>query len=173
MTNAVIYEGRKFRIERRIERQPDGAETTRDLMVHPGAAVILPLLDDQRVLMEYNYRPTVGAELLELPAGTLDPPESPLECARRELAEETGYTATHWSPLLTFYPTPGVSTELMHVFVARGLTPGPMHHEPDERIRVTTLALADALAAIGDGRIRDAKTIVALLYYDRRRPAAG
>jgi len=129
--------------------------------------VILPLLADGRVVLIRNERPAVEAELLELPAGTLDPPEPAIECARRELTEETGYRAGRLEPLVSFYSTPGICNEHMHAFVARELTPGETEHEPSERIRVTPMEYEDTLRAIGDGRIVDAKTMVTLLYYDR------
>ena len=107
------------------------------------------------------------AELLELPAGTLDPPESPLECARRELAEETGYRAGRLAPLLSFYSTPGICDEQMHVFTAHDLTSGPPAPEAGEQIRVVSMTTDEALAAIGDQRIVDGKPIAALLYYNQ------
>lgn len=151
----------------RVSLFDERAPRATDIVVHPGAAVILPILDDGRIVMIRNHRITIERELLELPAGTLDPPEPPLECARRELAEETGYTAARLDPLVSFYATPGFCTEQMHAFAATGLTPGAPRHEPGERIRVTPMALEAAIAAVGDGRICDAKTMVTLLYYDR------
>ena len=103
---------------------------------------------------------------MELPAGTIDPPEPPIECARRELAEETGYRAGKLEPLLSFYSTPGICTEHMHAFVASELAAGETAFDPGERIENWPMEYEDALRAIGDGRIVDAKTIVTLLYYD-------
>ncbi len=163
---AVLFEGRRFRVERRERPTPVGPAPY-DVVVHPGAAVILPVLDDGRIVLIHNYRVAAGAELLEIPAGTLDPGEAPAACAARELTEETGYRAATLAPLLAFYSSPGMMTERMHLFLATGLTPGPTAHEAGEQIRVTTLPLSDALAAIPAGRIVDAKTIVALLFYDR------
>ncbi|GAG48053.1 unnamed protein product, partial [marine sediment metagenome] len=138
-----------------------------DLLVHPGAAVVLPLLADGQVLLIRNYRFAVDQELLELPAGTLDPPEPPEECARRELAEETGYRAGKLEPLVSFYSTPGMCNEQMHAFVASELVLGETELEPGERIENVPMEYAEALRAIGDGRITDGKTILTLLYYDR------
>ena len=129
--------------------------------------MILPLLDDGRVVLIRNNRFAVGGDLLELPAGTIDNNEPPVECARRELAEETGYRASKFEPLLAFHSTPGICNELLHVFVATGLTLGETAREPGERIENTPMEYEGALRAIGDGRITDGKTIVALLYHDR------
>lgn len=163
----IVYEGRKFRVEQVGVRATDGVEHQYDLVVHPGAAVVLPILDDGRVLLISNYRFAVDRDLLELPAGTIDEPEPPIECARRELAEETGYRAAAMSPLVSFYSSPGICNEILHAFVATGLTAGETALEPGERIKPAVMELDEALRAIGEGRITDGKTIVTLLYYDR------
>ncbi len=162
----VVFRGRKFRVERRVAPDRHGRSRSYDLVVHPGAAVILPILDDGRVLLIRNYRLAVDRELLELPAGTLEPPEPPEACARRELAEETGWRAARMEPLLSFYSTPGICTEHMHAFVATGLSAGATALEPGERITPCPMRWTDALDAIRSGRITDAKTLVTLLYYD-------
>lgn len=169
----IIHVAAKFRVERIPERLVSGGVRERDIVVHPGAAVILPVLEDGRLVMIRNYRVTLDRELLELPAGTLDAGEAPDACAARELREETGYRAGRLEPLLTFYATPGFCTEQMHVFIATGLTPGPTQPEASEHIRVERFAFQDALAAIRSGAICDAKTIVALLYYDRYGASRG
>jgi len=160
---ATVFSGRKFRVERRAVEQGSDHE----VVVHPGAAVILPILDDGRVLLIHNHRVAVGQELLELPAGTLDDCEDPAACAARELAEETGYRAGSLRPLTSFFTSPGILTERIHAFLATDLTPGATAHEAGEQIRPVTFTLADALQAIRDGRICDAKTILTLLYYER------
>lgn len=162
----IVFAGRKFYVERRPV-DAGGARRMFDIVVHPGAAVILPVLADGRIVLIHNYRVTIGAELLELPAGTLDNGEAPEVCAVRELAEETGYRAGRLVPLVTCYSSPGIMTERMHSFLATELTPGPTAHEAGEQIRVTAMTLPDALAAVHAGRIPDGKTILTLLYYDR------
>ncbi|MBU0617863.1 MAG: NUDIX hydrolase [Planctomycetes bacterium] len=138
-----------------------------DRIVLPGAAVALPILDDGRVVLINNHRFAVGQRLLELPAGMLDGDEPPIECARRELCEETGYRAGRLEPLLSFFSTPGICNEELHAFLATELVSGETTREPGERIENAPMRVEEALEAIGDGRIKDAKTIVTLLYYDR------
>jgi ADP-ribose pyrophosphatase len=170
----LLLHARKFDVRRR--RVKDGGSVhAYEYVVHPGAAVILPLLPDGRVVLIGNHRPVVDRELLELPAGTLDPQEQPRDCARRELAEETGYRAGRVEPLVSFYSSPGICTELLHAFVATELTEGPHQREAGEQIRLVVLPWEQVLAAIAAGRIVDGKTIAALLYYDRfgRAPGSG
>lgn len=168
----TIYTARKFVLEKRtieIRGKPHSLEVIR----HPGAAVILPLLDDGRIVAIECYRAALGRYVLEIPAGTLDEGESPLRCAERELAEETGYRAAAFEPLVDFYPSPGILTEHMHVFVATGLTPGPTAHETGEDIRLHPITLDEGLAGIRDGRIKDAKTMIGLLCFERFRGKGG
>ncbi|NLX14255.1 MAG: NUDIX hydrolase [Phycisphaerales bacterium] len=164
----ILLQARKFRVERREEHVPGRGTVRRELVVHPGAVCIVPLLDPQNVLLIRNYRFSVDSELLELPAGTLEPSESPEACAARELEEETGYHAGHLEPVGRFYTSPGFTTELMYIFVADDLTAGPQRLEATERIRVEPMAVADALAACHDGRIIDGKTIAALSLWSNR-----
>lgn len=162
----IVFEGHRFRVERRAYAVR-GISHHYDIIVHPGAAVILPVLDDGQLVLIRNYRVAVGEELIELPAGTLEPGEAPATCVVRELAEETGYRAGQVTPLVSFYSSPGILTERMHTFVATQLTPGPMELDAGEEIEVTTLTLAEVLSAVRAGRITDGKTILALLYYER------
>jgi ADP-ribose pyrophosphatase len=168
----TLLEAKKFRVERRAF-DVNGRPLVHDIVVHPGAAVILPIMPDGRLAMIYNYRVATGGELLELPAGTLDPGEDPLTCAARELAEETGYRAGRIVPLVSFYSSPGIVSERLHAFLATELTPGQPAHEGTEQIRLAPMTLGAALLAIHDGRICDGKTIVALLYYERFVRGAG
>jgi ADP-ribose pyrophosphatase len=165
----VLLETRRFRVVRRRRQLPDGSWHGRETVDHPGAAVILPLLDDDRVCLIRNYRIAVDHELIELPAGTIDPPEEPLDTAHRELLEETGYFAGKLEKVHEYWVSPGILRECMHFFVARELTPGPPRPEHGEEIKAFVVPLSEALAMIDDQRIRDAKTIAGLLLYDRLR----
>ena len=165
--DSLLLKARKFEVRRCDVVVADGSTHQYEFVTNPGAAVILPVLPDGRWLLIGNYRAVVDLELLELPAGTIDPPEIPLECAGRELTEETGYRAGRLEPLLSFYSTPGFCSELLHVFVATELVPGPHCREAGERIRLVPMTCTEAIEAIREHRIVDGKTIAALLYYDR------
>jgi ADP-ribose pyrophosphatase len=165
MTRNVVYRGRKIEVVQDVTVLPDGHPVQYDVVLHPGAVVILPLIDAGHVCLLRNRRWAVGEELWEVPAGTLEPPEPPEEAAVRELAEETGYRAGRWRKLLEFYSSPGVLSERMHLFLAEDLTPGPQALEAGEQIRVEVVPWEQALAWARDGTIRDAKTLVALLYW--------
>lgn len=162
-----VYQGRKFWIEKRLEPDASGTPRAYEVIRHPGAAVILPIMDDGSVVLIANHRVSVGTDLLELPAGTIDPPEDARTCAERELIEETGFRARTFEPLVSFYSSPGICDERMHAFVARGLIAGESALEAGERIVARPMPFVEALDAIRAGRIVDAKSIVALLYFDR------
>jgi len=155
----------KFYVERRTLIEPGGRTIQRDVVVHPGAVVILPLLDGDRIVMIRNHRYSVDEELWELPAGTAEPDEPPIETARRELEEETGYRAERMTPLAEFYASPGVMTELMRAYVAEGLSEGETRLEPDERIKVEVVTLARAREMLAQRELRDGKTIAVLGMY--------
>lgn len=147
----------------------DGSLRQRAVVRHPGAVTILPLLDDQRVCLIRNYRVSVNQTLIELPAGTLDPEEDPAEAAQRELLEETGYRAASWRHLHSFFLSPGILDERMHLYLATDLTPGPTALELGEEIETLLTPWDEAIRWIYEGQIQDAKTIAALLFYDRLR----
>ena len=165
-TPEVLYQAMRFRVERITQKMADGSQHAKDIVRHPGAVTIVPLLDDGRICFVENYRVAVGERLVELPAGTLEPPEEPIKTALRELAEETGYRAAHIEYLTTFCMSPGILDEKMYVYVASGLTAGDMALEAGEDIRVLLLTWQEALARVRDGRIHDAKSVAGLLYYD-------
>ncbi len=160
----VVYEGRVIRLIREV-LTIKGRRMVRETIQHPGSVVIVPVLDDGRVVLVRQYRRAVGHELLELPAGTLDPRETRTACARRELEEETGWQARTMRRIGEFYAAPGIINERMTVFLARGLRKVAAHPEPDELIRTVILALPSALARIESGAICDAKTIIGLLFH--------
>jgi ADP-ribose pyrophosphatase len=163
----IVYRAARFHIERVIQTTPDGRQHEREIVRHPGAVVIVPILPDSRVVFVKNYRVAVEETLIELPAGTLDHDEPPLETAKRELAEETGYRAGKIEHLLTFRMSPGILDETMHLFLATELTPGEMALEAGEEIEPFLCPWSDALKLAETGEIRDAKSLVGLLYYDK------
>src|SRR5262245_21016055 len=135
MTRTIVHVGRKIRVAVEEEVTPDGLLVRRDLVLHPGAVAILPLVESDRVCLLRNHRHTIGQTLWEIPAGTLEPGEPIESAAHRELAEETGYRAAELRLLHRFYPSPGVLDEVTHLFVAERLTPGEMSPEPCERLQ--------------------------------------
>jgi len=167
LKSKVLYTGKVFRLQRDTVVEPGGVRAERDIVVHPGSVVVLPIFEDGRVLLIRQYRHTVGEFLWELVAGRKEPNESPAAGARRELLEETGYTARRLRKLLHIIPTPGFVNEWMWIFAAEGLVEGAAQPEEDEKItpRIFTLKQVDAM--IQSGRLRDAKSIAGLLYYMR------
>ena len=165
----ILFRARRFQVERAIQTMPDGSQHVREVVRHPGAVVILPLLDDGRVCFVRNFRVAVGETLIELPAGTLEPNEDPAETAIRELAEETGYRAGRMEHQLTFCMSPGILDERMHLYVADQLRPGPMALEAGEDIQPLLCTWDESLEMVRRGEIRDAKTLVGLLYYRQFR----
>ena len=161
----ILFQGRRFRVERAVQVTPDGVEHVREVVRHPGAVVILPLLNDGRLCFVRNYRVAVDQTLIELPAGTLESGEDPAETAARELAEETGYRTGHIKHLLTFCMSPGILDEQMHLYLAENLQPGPMALEAGEDIEPMLCTWEESLEMVRRGEIRDAKTLVGLLYY--------
>lgn len=165
----LLLKAKRFR----VVRVSSDTLPARDVIRHPGAVTIVPMVDDAHVCLIQNQRLSVNQTLIELPAGTLDPGEQPRETAERELTEETGYRAANIQPLHSFYLSPGILDERMHLFVATGLTAGETQHEPDERIENLVVPWSDALQMVHSGAIQDAKTIVGLLFYDRLRQQQG
>lgn len=148
------------------------APLVRHTVEHPGAVAIIPLVDDQHVCLIRNHRIAVGKTLIELPAGTCEPPEPAGQTAARELQEETGYRAAHWQQLPGFFMSPGILNERMHLFVAKDLTPGPPAREADEQIDNLVVPWEEAIAMTLRGEIEDAKSVAALLVWDRLRETA-
>ena len=151
----------KVRVDRVIE--PSGHEATREIVLHSGAVCIVARPTDDEVILVRQYRHSTGGELLEIPAGGLDPGEDPLDAARRELEEETGYHAANVVLRAAFWTTPGFTTEYMWLYEATGLTKTQINPDEDEVIEVDIVKVADALHMIDDGQIQDAKSILGLL----------
>ena len=161
----ILFQGHRFRVERVVQTMPDGVKHAKEIVRHPGAVALLPLVDDGRICFVENFRVSVGRTLVELPAGTLEAGEDPLAAAHRELAEETGYRAGRIEPLATFYTSPGVLDERMDLFLATSLAAGRQSLDAGEDLRPLLCTWSEALAMLADGRICDAKSIAGLLYY--------
>jgi ADP-ribose pyrophosphatase len=159
----------RFQVVEVQQRTPDGQSTPRQVILHPGAVLIIPILEGNRVCLIRNERVAVRKTLIELPAGTIDPPDQPRETALRELKEETGFTADSWRELPGFYMSPGILAERMHVFVAEGLTAGNPSREAGENIDNLIVPWDEALSMALHGDIEDAKTLCGLLMWDRLR----
>lgn len=169
-----IYTGKIITVDRDTVRFPDGSVGEMDMVRHPGASAVVPFLtdvasDDPQILLLRQYRYAAGQYLYEVPAGRLDPGESPNDCAVRELREETGCAASSIEYLFTMFTTPGFTDERIHVFLATGLTRGATSHEVDEFMTVETVTLSHALRLIQEGQIKDAKTALAILFAARFR----
>jgi ADP-ribose diphosphatase len=168
-----VYTGRVVRVDVDTVRFPDGSTGELELIRHPGAAAIVPCATDPRanpdptILLIRQYRYGAGGLLWEIPAGTLNPEEDPEACARRELLEEAGVTAGRLERLTSIWTTPGFTDEVIHLYLATGLTAGTASRERDEFIEVVPQPLSQVLAHIRAGEVRDAKTVVAILYMAR------
>jgi len=161
----TTHRGRLFRVEVLSYTDEHGRDVRREVVRHPGAVVVVAVLDDGRLVLIGNYRIAVDARLWEVPAGKLEPGEEPQHAAARELEEETGYRAAKIRPLGSFYTSPGFSDEIIHAFIAEDLTFVGANLEPGEDIEAADLALDEVMAMITDGRIRDAKTIASVLMW--------
>ncbi|MBL0419816.1 NUDIX hydrolase [Ramlibacter sp. AW1] len=159
-----LLRGRFLHVVRDTVRLPDGSQATREYVVHPGAVMVIPLLDDGRLVMERQWRHPIGQVMTEFPAGKLDPGEGELACARRELLEETGYTAREWARAGQLHPVISYATEFIAIWFARGLSRGPAKLDADEFLEVVTATPEELMAGCRDGRITDAKTLVGALW---------
>lgn len=168
-TRRTLLETRRFSVLEELVPRPDGSTASCLFVDHPGAVAVLAMVDHERVCLIHSRRLTVCQTLVEVPAGTLEPNEPPLDAARRELEEETGYRGGQWEKLGEFYTSPGMLTERMHLFLVTGLTAGPPRREPNEQIENLVVTWDEAMAMVDRGEIVDGKTLVALLAYDRRR----
>ena len=163
----VLFSGKKVRLELHTLENDDGRRRIAEIVVHPGAVVVLAFVDSTRILLIRNRRYTVDQILLELPAGTLEKGEDPMNCAGRELVEETGFLAGRLVPLGNFFTSPGILSEKMYAFAAYDLEATQTNLEEGEEIETSPVAFDEAIEMIRDGRIHDGKTIATLLLYDR------
>jgi len=152
-----------FRIDE--VRLPNGKRGIREYLTHPSAVAVIPIVDRKRILMVRQYRHPVREITWEIPAGKLDPNESILTCVRRELEEETGFKARVYKKLISFWPTPAFSNEVIHIFVAKNLTKGRTNPDEDEFVKAKAWPLEEVFSLIRRGKIKDSKTIIAILAY--------
>jgi ADP-ribose diphosphatase len=167
ISSETLVKGKLLHAKRDKVRLPNGHETEREYVEHPGAVLIIPLLDDGRLVMERQFRYPLHRVFIELPAGKIDLNEDPLETGKRELLEETGYSASEWQFLASFHPCIGYSDEVIHLYLARGLTLGKPHEDEDELLDIFTMSLREAMEAMRRGEITDGKTMIALFWADR------
>ncbi len=170
LASEVIHHSPVFDVVRSSVRFPDGGVIERSVVRHPGAVAIVAIDDAGRWLLIRQYRLAVAQELLEIPAGTVDPGEAPETTAQRELREETGFAADSIERLGGTWMVPGYCDEYIHYFLATGLRPNPLAHDADEHLSAPIpMTYGQVVEAVEDGRIQDAKTVVALLLYERHR----
>lgn len=162
-----VYEGVLLKVNADRVRMPDGGESVREFVEHPGAVMVIPLLADGRVVMERQYRYPLKREFIEFPAGKIDPGEEPLATAKRELREETGYEAQEWTHLTTIHPLIAYSDERIEVFAARKLTLQAAALEAGEFLDVFEANPIEALRWVREGRVTDVKTVIGLFWLEK------
>ena len=165
----TLLQGRFLQVLRDTVRLPDGGSDSREYIVHPGAVMVVPMLDDGRLVMERQYRHPMGRVMVEFPAGKLDAGEDTWSCGRRELLEETGYTAREWARAGVLHPVISYSTEFIEIWFARGLTLHERHLDVGEFLEVFTASLDELLLWCRDGSVTDAKTLSAALWLQNLR----
>ncbi|MDL5377259.1 NUDIX domain-containing protein [Exiguobacterium mexicanum] len=161
----VIYEGKIFNVEKHVVSLPNGGTSVRELVYHNGAVAVLVVDEDDRIVLVEQYRKAFESMSLEIPAGKLEVGEEPLASAKRELEEETGYTAETLEKIFSFYGAPGFCSERVDVYVAHGLTAGTMNLDEDEFLQVQRFTFDEAVDLLASGRITDAKTIMAIQWW--------
>ena len=164
-----VFDGVLLHVQRDTVKLPNGHETTREWVRHPGASAVLPILPGGDIVLVKQYRYPVGQVTLEVPAGKLDKNEEPINCAIRELEEETGFVADKIKKLTTIATTVGFSDEVIHLYVAEDLSAGKFNPDDDEFINVVKMPFAEALKKIESGEIFDVKTIISILMYERKK----
>lgn len=172
LDSAHVFDGALLHVRRDRVRLPNGAEATREYVVHPGAVLIVPVLADGRLVLERQFRYPVGRVMLEFPAGKIDPHEAPLATAQRELREEAGYAAVTWQHLGTVHPEIGYSTEAIEMYLATGLAHVGAHLDDGEFLDIVLMTEDALLAAFDAGEVTDGKTVAAMFAWHRHRTHA-
>jgi ADP-ribose pyrophosphatase len=162
-----IYSGKIINVDSLEVLLPDGKKATRDIITHPGASVVVPISDNDEVYMVRQFRKPIEQETLEVPAGKLDPGEEPIDCAKRELTEETGLTAKKVKHLISVYSTPGFSNEILHIYAAMDLTEGEAHADEDEFISSERIPVKKLVDMVLNHEITDSKTVIGVLLADK------
>ena len=163
ISSETVFSGIIVDVRSDIAELQTGKHVSREVVVHPGGVGIVPLTDDGKIILVRQYRYPMGQELLEIPAGKLDKNEDPLECAKRELSEETGCTASELVSLGAIYPSPGFCTEVLHLYLALGLKQGKMHLDEDEHLSVETICIDELMKKVMNNELSDAKTVIGIL----------
>lgn len=164
---SVAYDGHFLKVQRDKVRLPDGKESTREYIRHPGAVVVLPVFDDNTVLLERQFRYPLQQVFIEFPAGKIDPDEDPMDCAKRELLEETGYTAADWQFVCTIHNAIAYSDEHLDIFLARGLTEGERQLDEGEFLETFRASVPEMLEWVREGKISDVKTVIGAFWLDK------
>jgi ADP-ribose pyrophosphatase len=167
LSSRLVYDGKLLKVRSDTVRLPDGASAEREWIEHPGAVAVLAVTDAGELVMERQFRYALGRDMIEVPAGKIDPGEDPLQTARRELAEETGYSAAQWSHVATIHLAIGYSNEHIEIYLARGLKQAKAKLDDEEFLEVLTLPLATALAWVREGKITDSKTVSTLFWAEK------
>lgn len=172
ISSEIVYQGNFLHILRDTIALPNGNQATREYVVHPGAVVIIPLLDNGQVVLERQFRYPIGEVMFEFPAGKLEAGENPQYCGQRELLEETGYSATHWAYAGKTHIAIAYSTEVLHIYFAKGLTLGERNLDDGESLDVVTATPDELLDMCGQGLVTDAKTMACTLWLQNAKSRA-
>jgi len=167
LSTETVYKGNFLHVQRDKALLPNGHQSTREFVLHPGAVLVVPLLENGNLLLERQFRYPLQKVFIELPAGKIDAGEDPLVTGQRELLEETGYSANDWHYLGAQHPCIGYSNEIIHVYLVQGLTAGEHHRDDDEALQLFEASLQQCLEMVNQGDITDGKTIIALFWAEK------